>query len=97
MGAYTRMFLDWEPEPVDTPTLLVRATEPTPQMAAGAAPDEWRTSWPLRHSRVDVPGDHLSFMQEHAGVTAHAVRSWIASLTAPTPERIDSPTAQGEQ
>ncbi|MET7474082.1 type I polyketide synthase [Streptomyces sp. NPDC005648] len=84
MGAYTRMFLDWEPEPVDTPTLLVRAAEPTPRMAAGAGPDEWRTSWPLRHSQVEVPGDHLSFMQEHAGVTAHAVRSWIDSL-AQTP------------
>jgi acyl transferase domain-containing protein/acyl-CoA synthetase (AMP-forming)/AMP-acid ligase II/acyl carrier protein len=95
LGAYTRMFLDWEPEPAATPTLLVRATRPTPAMEAGAAPDEWRTSWPLPHARVDVPGDHFSFMREHARTTAAAVRTWIDSLgrtDAPS-----APTAEGEQ
>ncbi|MDX3748736.1 thioesterase domain-containing protein [Streptomyces sp. AK08-02] len=97
LGAYTRMFQDWEPEPVTTPTLLVRATRPTPAMAADAAPGEWRTSWPLPHTRVDVPGDHFSFMREHTPTTAAAVRAWIGSLgsigAAPTP----STAADGER
>ncbi|MGW1751346.1 type I polyketide synthase [Streptomyces sp. NPDC002092] len=80
MGAYTRMFLGWDPEPVDTPTLLVRATRPTPEMAASAGPDGWRTSWPLPHTEVDVPGDHFSFMQEHAPTTVAALRAWLDSL-----------------
>ncbi|GAA2477017.1 type I polyketide synthase [Streptomyces longisporus] len=80
LGAYTRMFLGWAPEPVDTPTLLVRATLPTPEMAASAGPDEWRTSWPLPHTEVDVPGDHFSFMQEHAPTTVAALRAWLDSL-----------------
>ncbi|MEV6943138.1 type I polyketide synthase [Streptomyces sp. NPDC051172] len=80
MGAYTRMFLGWDPEPVDTPTLLVRATRPTPEMAANAGPDGWRTSWPLPHTEVDVPGDHFSFMQEHAPTTVAALRAWLDSL-----------------
>ncbi|MDG5802522.1 SDR family NAD(P)-dependent oxidoreductase [Streptomyces ossamyceticus] len=80
MGAYTRMFLDWEPEPVATPTLLVRATEPTPRMAAGADGDGWRTSWPLPHDTVDVPGDHFSLTREHAPATVAAVRTWLGSL-----------------
>ncbi|MCD9875957.1 type I polyketide synthase [Streptomyces guryensis] len=80
LGAYTRMFLGWDPEPVDTPTLLVRVTRPTPEMAASAGPDGWRTSWPLPHTRVDVPGDHFSFMQEHAPTTVAAVRAWLDSL-----------------
>ncbi|MER6417786.1 type I polyketide synthase [Streptomyces sp. NPDC001137] len=80
LGAYTRMFLGWDPEPVDTPTLLVRATRPTPEMAASAGPEEWRTTWPLPHTRVDVPGDHFSFMQEHAPTTVAAVRAWLDSL-----------------
>ncbi|MGW2517340.1 SDR family NAD(P)-dependent oxidoreductase [Streptomyces sp. NPDC001617] len=92
LGAYTRMFLDWEPEPVDTPTLLVRVTEPTPEMEAGAGPDEWRTSWPLPHGRVDVPGDHFSFMREHAPSTATAVQEWINSL-----EHTGTSSTQGEQ
>ncbi|MFF4800602.1 SDR family NAD(P)-dependent oxidoreductase [Streptomyces sp. NPDC001351] len=80
LGAYTRMFLGWDPEPVDTPTLLVRATRPTPEMAASAGPDGWRTSWPLPHTEVDVPGDHFSFMQEHAPTTVAALRAWLDSL-----------------
>ncbi|GAA3776460.1 type I polyketide synthase [Streptomyces coacervatus] len=80
LGAYTRMFLGWDPEPVGTPTLLVGAARPTPGMAASAGPDEWPTSWPLPHTRVDVPGDHFSFMQEHAPTTVAAVRAWLDSL-----------------
>nr|WP_051870216.1 thioesterase domain-containing protein [Streptomyces resistomycificus] len=94
LGAYTRMFLDWDPEPVGVPTLLVRATQPTPEMAAGAGPQEWRTSWPLPHSRVDVPGDHFSFMREHSGTAVAAVRTFVDSLArTDTPS---APTAQGD-
>nr|WP_234048703.1 type I polyketide synthase [Streptomyces liliifuscus] len=80
MGAYTRIFMDWDPEPVATPTLLVRATRPTPEMAAGPDADRWRTSWPLPHECVDVPGDHLTLLREHARTTASAVRAWIGTL-----------------
>ncbi|MFJ3216656.1 type I polyketide synthase [Kitasatospora sp. NPDC086801] len=80
MGAYTGLFMDWRPEPVDTPTLLVGAARPTPLMAARADGDAWRTSWPLPHERVEVPGDHLSLMREHAATTAAAIRAWIDSL-----------------
>ncbi|WP_405957178.1 type I polyketide synthase [Streptomyces phaeochromogenes] len=80
MGAYTRIFMDWDPEPVETPTLLVRATRPTPEMAAGPDADRWRTSWPLPHEHVDVPGDHLTLLREDARTTASAVRTWIGTL-----------------
>ncbi|MFI6654562.1 type I polyketide synthase [Streptomyces sp. NPDC050523] len=77
LGAYTRMFLGWTPKPVATPTLLVRATEPTPEMAANTTRDEWRTSWPLPHTQLDVPGNHFSLLQDHARTTATAVRGWM--------------------
>ncbi|MEU0071910.1 type I polyketide synthase [Streptomyces sp. NPDC006332] len=95
LGAYTRMFLGWEPEPVHTPTLLVRASEPTPAMAAGAEPDEWPTSWPLPHTVVDVPGDHFSFLQDHALSTAAAVRTWIGSLSRPGAR--SAPATEGDR
>ncbi len=82
IGAYNRIFLGWDPEPVATPTLLVRALRPTPAMAASADTDGWRTSWPAAHDVVDVPGDHLTMMQEHAETTASAVRTWIEAQTA---------------
>ncbi|MFJ5263440.1 type I polyketide synthase [Streptomyces sp. NPDC088387] len=81
MGAYHRIFLDHHPEPVDTPTLLVRATQPTPAMAATKTPADWRTSWPLPHETVDVPGNHLTMMTEHAQTTASAIRGWIEVRT----------------
>ncbi|MER5216175.1 type I polyketide synthase [Streptomyces sp. NPDC002838] len=81
IGAYYRVFLGWDPEPVDTPTLLVRPLEPTPAMAAAEDGDGWRTSWPVPHDVVDVPGDHLTMMREHAETTASAIRTWIDART----------------
>ncbi|MEV0321151.1 type I polyketide synthase [Streptomyces sp. NPDC050658] len=90
-GAYNRLFLGWDPEPVATPVLLVRASLPTAAMAATARDatardatagnDEWRTSWPSAHDVMVVPGDHLTMMREHAATTASAVRSWIDART----------------
>ncbi|WDV49619.1 type I polyketide synthase [Streptomyces coeruleorubidus] len=82
IGAYNRIFLGWDPEPVAAPTLLVRALRPTPAMAACADADDWRTSWPAAHAVVDVPGDHLTMMQEHAETTVSAIRTWIDARTA---------------
>ncbi|MEU6912433.1 SDR family NAD(P)-dependent oxidoreductase [Streptomyces olindensis] len=84
MGAYNRIFLGWAPEPVTTPTLLVRAQRPTPAMADSADGDDWRTSWPTAHDLVDVPGDHLTMMREHAESTAAAIRAWIEERVGPT-------------
>jgi thioesterase domain-containing protein len=82
MGAYNRIFLGWHPEPVTAPTLLVRASHPTSAMAASADGCGWRTSWPSAHDVLDVPGDHLTMMQEHADTTASAVRTWIERTSA---------------
>jgi acyl transferase domain-containing protein len=82
MGAYNRIFLGWHPEPVTAPTLLVRASHPTSAMAASADGCGWRTSWPSAHDVLDVPGDHLTMMQEHADTTASAVRTWIERASA---------------
>jgi len=79
LGAYTRMFRGWQPEPTGVPTLLVRATEPLPDMPE-------RSSWPVVHDTVDVPGHHLSVLEEHAATTAEAIRDWITSShTTTTP------------
>ncbi|WP_086564965.1 type I polyketide synthase [Streptomyces africanus] len=82
IGAYNRIFLGWDPEPVATPTLLVRALRPTAAMAASADADDWRASWPAAHDVVDVPGDHRTMMTEHAQTTASAIRTWIDARTA---------------
>ncbi|MFD7479489.1 alpha/beta fold hydrolase [Streptomyces sp. NPDC059837] len=75
LGAYTRMFRGWHPRSTQVPTLLVRATEPLPDM-----PKRWRSSWPLPHDTVDTPGSHLGVLEENAPTTARAVRDWIDAL-----------------
>ncbi|MFD5161093.1 type I polyketide synthase [Streptomyces hawaiiensis] len=99
MGAYNRIFLGWRPEPVTTPTLLVRALRPTPAMAASADADDWRTSWPSAHDVLDVPGDHLTMMREHAESTASAVRTWIVAPSAARSRthRADGPDTAEQQ
>jgi thioesterase domain-containing protein len=61
------------------PTLLVRATEPM-----GGNPDagEWQATWALSSqvTVADVPGNHFTMMGDHAGTTAAAVNTWLATL-----------------
>ena len=74
MGAYCRIYAGWQPTPIATPTLLVRASEPLP----GMDPDgDWRSTWDYEYSAVDTPGTHFSMMQEHAATTAAAVHGWL--------------------
>ncbi|MEW9529245.1 alpha/beta fold hydrolase, partial [Microbispora sp. NPDC049125] len=78
MGVYNRLFIGWQPKPVETPILLLRATEPL--RGTTVDPDgrtDWRAYWPVGHEAVDIPGDHFSTLEEHSGSTAQAVRSWI--------------------
>ncbi|MFE9091252.1 SDR family NAD(P)-dependent oxidoreductase [Streptomyces griseus] len=80
MGAYLRLFDDWSPEPVHTPTLFVRAGEPVTDTVRG---DGWRLSWPLPNTTREVPGDHFSLMQSGAATTAEAVDAWLRELPGP--------------
>ncbi|MFV6029065.1 SDR family NAD(P)-dependent oxidoreductase [Streptomyces sp. NPDC056264] len=80
MGAYLRLFEDWKPEPVRTPTLFVRAGEPVGDAVAG---DGWRLSWPLPHTTREVPGDHFSMMQSGAATTAESVDAWLRDIPRP--------------
>ncbi|MFF4219494.1 SDR family NAD(P)-dependent oxidoreductase [Streptomyces nondiastaticus] len=90
LGAYTRIARGWQPEPTDVPTLLLRATEPLPRPPAHGRPHTVtrgpRTSWPLPHTAVDVPGDHWSVTEEHADTTAQAIRAWLGTRLTTAPD-----------
>ncbi|QLH21859.1 type I polyketide synthase [Streptomyces sp. Rer75] len=75
MGAYFRLFGEWRPTEVKTPTLLVRAGERLFDWSRGG---DWRSYWELPHTAIDVPGNHFTMMEEHAGTTARAVRDWLS-------------------
>nr|AKA20795.1 polyketide synthase [Streptomyces sp. XZQH13] len=75
---YLRVFDDWKPEPIDTPTLYVHATFPPGETQAPQTEDDWCPQWPLPHESADVPGDHFTIMDVHSESTARAVRTWLA-------------------
>ncbi|WP_305785647.1 polyketide synthase [Symbioplanes lichenis] len=71
-GAYLRMLHGWRPGPLATPSLLIAASEPVSGM-----PDDWRATRSVPHERVEVPGDHVTMLDEHAATTAAAIRAWL--------------------
>ncbi|MEV7006677.1 type I polyketide synthase, partial [Streptosporangium sp. NPDC051022] len=78
MGAYNRLFVGWQPKPVETPTLLLRAAEPLRGTVVGPEGRlDWRAYWPVAHESVDIPGDHFTILEEHSDTTARAISSWI--------------------
>ncbi|GAA1934277.1 hypothetical protein GCM10009738_02630 [Kitasatospora viridis] len=81
MGAYLRTFGPWQPEPVTTRTLLLRADQPLPGTVRRPGGPDWRAFWRLPHESADIPGDHFSVLEDHSGSTADAVERWLAELT----------------
>ncbi len=81
MGWYLNLFGTWEPDPIATPTLLVRATEPlsTGSLQLADLPD-WRSFWELPHETVDVRGNHFTMMEDFSSPTAQAIEDWLDSL-----------------
>ncbi|MCP3016381.1 SDR family NAD(P)-dependent oxidoreductase [Nocardiopsis dassonvillei] len=76
MGAYLAMFADWRPGSPVCPVTQVRPTSPVRGSNGAALGLGWE--WPRPHGRVEVPGDHLTMMEEHAGTTAAAVEEALA-------------------
>lgn len=75
MGAYHRILRDWTRGPTEVPVLHVRASDPAGPWPS--ADGDWRSHWDEPDRTVDVPGDHLTMMTEHAAAVAHALHDWI--------------------
>lgn len=78
VGSYLRIHRGWTPPALTVPSLLLRSREPSPGMPAQG----WRATWSLPHSEVDVPGDHISILEEDVGTTAAALAGWVSGLGA---------------
>ncbi len=67
MGKYLRLLGGHPPPEITVPVLFVR-----PEGSAGLRP-----GWPRV---LDVPGDHFTMVQEHAGDTAYAIEEWLGEF-----------------
>jgi thioesterase domain-containing protein/acyl carrier protein len=76
MSHYLRLVADLETGKIAAPVLMVQATEPIGDIGEGAS---WQPHWPTARDTVEVPGDHLSMMAEHAGTTAAAIAPWLTA------------------
>ncbi|MEC3976987.1 beta-ketoacyl synthase N-terminal-like domain-containing protein [Amycolatopsis sp. H20-H5] len=77
MAHHLQLFTDWAPTEISgISTLLLRATE-----RMGGQPrtgEHWQAHWGPGHDAIDVPGTHLSMVDEHAASTASAIVGWLA-------------------
>ncbi|MEU8137578.1 alpha/beta fold hydrolase, partial [Streptodolium elevatio] len=85
MGQYQRIFADWKPRPIATPTMAAQGQQPI----KGTVIDpegrwDWRAYWPVAHDLVPITGDHFTVLEDHAQDTARAIAAWVGSL-APAP------------
>jgi thioesterase domain-containing protein len=74
MGAYLGLLSRWTPETPVAPTLLVKARDRLPGVPRDG---DWTASWSLRHAAVEVPGTHLTVIEDHADTTARVVEDWL--------------------
>ncbi|WP_280709251.1 type I polyketide synthase [Kitasatospora sp. GP30] len=80
MGGYFDVFAEWQPVALTVPTLLVRAQDPLRHSSAEAGEaEEWRSSWPLQHEALTVPGHHFSMLEEYSEDCAVAVHDWLSA------------------
>ncbi|MGK2937805.1 MAG: SDR family NAD(P)-dependent oxidoreductase, partial [Solirubrobacteraceae bacterium] len=80
MGVYLGLLAGWTPPPRAAPTLLVKATEPVPGLVRVG---DWTASWPQRDAVANLPGTHLTMLEDQAETTARAVEDWVARHPAP--------------
>jgi thioesterase domain-containing protein len=69
------LLVDWEPEGLFVPTLLVRASQPLVVEEEGRS---WQSTLASMTSVIDVPGNHLTITEAHADSTAKVVADWLA-------------------
>jgi hypothetical protein len=74
MGAYLGMLSRWTPPAPVAPTLLIKASDPVP---GAVRVGDWTATWASRHAAVDVPGTHLSVLEDDVEATAGAVEDWL--------------------
>jgi thioesterase domain-containing protein len=75
-GAYIRLFRDWSPGPLQTPSLMLHASRPLPGVTDG----DRTAGYALAAAHADVPGDHFSILERDAATTAQSMEQWIRGL-----------------
>ncbi|MGI5119262.1 type I polyketide synthase [Marinactinospora thermotolerans] len=67
---------------VEAPTFCVLPDTPLPSGPDGERNRSglWRATWPQEHTLAEVPGDHLTMLEEGAPAMASTIETWLRSL-----------------
>jgi acyl transferase domain-containing protein/acyl carrier protein len=76
MGAYIRMLSEAPADAIDTPSLLVAASE---SLGGGLQSEVSRET----DSTTPVVGNHFTIIEEHAETTAAAIDAWLSQMAQP--------------
>ncbi|WFB11925.1 SDR family NAD(P)-dependent oxidoreductase [Streptomyces sp. LX-29] len=79
-GGYNRIFMEWQAQPISTPTLFLQAADPFSEDLREVPEDIWRARWNLPAKVVEISGDHFTILEEHSESTAQAVEEWLADM-----------------
>jgi hypothetical protein len=75
MGQYMRLVEQWQPVPIRTEAVLLRAQSPL-----DPRDHDDTIAWRLPESVIDIAADHFSIIDGQAAATARAVDSWIGAI-----------------
>ncbi|MFC0629375.1 thioesterase domain-containing protein, partial [Kribbella deserti] len=80
MGRYLHLFKGWQPGEVKAPVLMVSAALPD-ENGLAEKPDS-SPRWPVPHSRISVPGTHMTMIEDFGAETGEAVHGWLKARAA---------------
>ncbi|WP_024804896.1 type I polyketide synthase [Nocardia sp. BMG51109] len=72
MANYLRLFDEWKPASITTPSLAVNA-------ARAVDPTAPHRHWTASDDEVDIDADHFSILEQHAPHAAAAIERWLRS------------------
>ena len=74
MGTYLSLLSSWTPTGAVAPTLLVRASDPVEGLPRIG---DWMATWAAYDALADLPGSHLTLLEDDVETTAAAVEEWL--------------------
>jgi NADPH:quinone reductase-like Zn-dependent oxidoreductase/malonyl CoA-acyl carrier protein transacylase/NAD(P)-dependent dehydrogenase (short-subunit alcohol dehydrogenase family)/acyl carrier protein len=76
MGTYVRLLREWEPGPIDTPSLLIRAGVPLGERGDGEP--AW-PAWDTSDEVTEIAADHFALVEADVAATAEATEEWVVA------------------
>jgi pimaricinolide synthase PimS1 len=79
-AGYVRVFQQWTPRQLQTPTLFLRASTPPHAPQERLTSEQWQAFWEFCDTVIDIPGDHFTIMEKQSESTANTAHDWLSTI-----------------